>query len=156
MKRKVKMAWEWNWPHWSLISSTVSFTWLLVDFDTNFKGDHAPGIHFVLCICNLYLIDCGYYNIYHQEVKEVVTERKVDPLWLMEQYLTIRKVPLRLAKVGQVVRVDNQYFYATDIYCIDGRTLKSLNETGDLVVDREDTVEVFELGSVQPLVANRL
>jgi hypothetical protein len=67
---KTKMAWEWNWPRfWT---AAYQFEWFEVSFYTAHNGDHSPGLHFLLVVLNLVLVDCGYYNIYHEPDDEVV------------------------------------------------------------------------------------
>jgi len=67
MKRK--MAWEWNWP-------SSCWGWQeFIAFDIELRLalrpdiDHHPGIHMLVIILGIKLIDCGYYNIYHADVK---------------------------------------------------------------------------------------
>ena len=63
MKRK--MAFEWNWPtvcwHWP------SFVIFEIDFHFNRKGDHSPGVGLLVMILGVKLIDCGYYNVFHED-----------------------------------------------------------------------------------------
>ena len=60
------MCWEWNWPHFYMTpwSGVDIFN---IDLRTQISGDHSPGIWFCLTILNCVLIDCGYYNSYHEE-----------------------------------------------------------------------------------------
>jgi hypothetical protein len=59
-----KMAWEWNWPTvWGFHYGVDIFH---VSFRMTLAGDHSPGIHLSLIILNCKLIDCGYYNIFHE------------------------------------------------------------------------------------------
>ena len=64
---KVDMAWEWNWPHKWKNCPDVNFS---CDLRMARRGDHSPGIWFFLVIANVVLIDCGYYNIHHEECDE--------------------------------------------------------------------------------------
>lgn len=59
------MYWEWNWPEmWPSDSQITLFD---VSSYISFKGDHSPGFHFSLVICNLKLLDFGYYNTHHED-----------------------------------------------------------------------------------------
>jgi hypothetical protein len=62
------MYFEWNWPTIWPFKSQVQ----LFDISCYFthKGDHAPGFHFSLVICNIKLFDFGYYNTHHEDAWE--------------------------------------------------------------------------------------
>jgi len=73
---KTKMAWEWNWPtFWSLKSSMQLFS---CDLYIAHKGDHSPGFHCNLVIFNLSLLDFGYYNVYHEDWEEEQAEYEAE------------------------------------------------------------------------------
>jgi hypothetical protein len=59
---KTEMHFEWNWPS---MYSTDGIQWFSFEIESRFRGDHSPGHHVLLCICNLKLLDFGYYNIHH-------------------------------------------------------------------------------------------
>ena len=64
---KTEMAFEWNWPTWYLMDGIL---WFEFRVESRLDGDHSPGHHVFLCICNLKLLDFGYYNIHHEEYDE--------------------------------------------------------------------------------------
>ena len=66
------MYWEWNWPH----KLNTIYATNLVDVNIRFEkqGDHSPGIHCYFGIAGYTLIDCGYYNSYHQKDDELKIE----------------------------------------------------------------------------------
>ena len=66
MAKKIKMAWEWNWP--SLTWHYGMFTWFDASLQTSLsKLDHSPSFSCHLALLGIKLLDFGYYNIYHEE-----------------------------------------------------------------------------------------
>lgn len=62
---QTKMFWEWNWPRvWGLEYGIHIFD---CTFEINWAGDHSPAFHLTLILFNIVLIDCGYYNVYHED-----------------------------------------------------------------------------------------
>lgn len=62
--KKMKMAWEWNWPR---LWRDAEITWFHFGINVNRRGDHSPGVWVLLVVFDLVLIDCGYYNCHHDE-----------------------------------------------------------------------------------------
>ena len=60
---KIEMYFEWNWPSFGYRVDGIQWFEFLVESRTS--GDHSPGHYVLLCICNLKLLDFGYYNIHH-------------------------------------------------------------------------------------------
>lgn len=60
---KTEMYFEWNWPSFGYRMGGIE--WFEFEIYSQTSGDHSPGIHVLLCICNLKLLDFGYYNIHH-------------------------------------------------------------------------------------------
>jgi hypothetical protein len=65
---KTEMRFEWNWPSFGYMIDGIQ--WFEFRIESKLDGDHSPGHHVFLCICNLKLLDFGYYNIHHEEYDE--------------------------------------------------------------------------------------
>lgn len=72
-----KMCWEWNWPtRWS--TKFGRFNLCSISMDIAWKGDHSPSLHVLVVLCNIVLLDFGYYNLHHEDceancIKEIAT-----------------------------------------------------------------------------------
>jgi hypothetical protein len=65
---KTEMAFEWNWPSFGYMMDGIQ--WFEFRVESKLDGDHSPGHHVFLCICNVKLLDFGYYNTNHEEDDE--------------------------------------------------------------------------------------
>ena len=68
LPKKIKMAWEWNWPTFVIYNSIR-----LIDFSIrfDFSGNHSPGFHVDFLLFNCRLLDFGYYNIHHEDCDRI-------------------------------------------------------------------------------------